>query len=464
MASSHHPLLRMALAGFGDIEEWKLADPRRAAALGYPRRVPAPLLDDFGTLFVDVTLDARDGRVVCHEVNGPNAVGTDALTGDSRLRADLEARQALRRAKEMGLFGQDGRPKRPLVALHAHQHWAYFRTGGEFYPRVGDFADSLAERMPGCEIALRAAREPLGDEAVSVVAGDVPSVARDLELDPASGRFRYQGRRVVFIGNPNLLPELVRTRKGTPSVDALRVFHAWRLALLVHDKARQQEYFAGSAIRPLRCFAANSVDEACAAARALLAGGPVVLKPNGGSGGAGVHAVVPEMDDAQLRARVEAVVRDCVAKYGDNAEASAFPLRGFEFVRSTGFPMEDGEHLWDLRIALLFEPGNAWLFPVSLRIAPAPFDAHKFHLERDQWISNVSGRDATLLHSGMDDAVLAAVGMTPAKLEATFDASLRWTLRAWDASVRDGGRAGAVYEDAAELDDPGFYPREKFRT
>jgi hypothetical protein len=469
MAAPAHQLLRIALAGFGDIEEWKLGDVRRAAELGYPRRVDAPLLDDFGTLFLDFTLDARDGTPVCHEVNGPNAVGSDALTGDSALRSELELRQALRRARQMGLLGADGRALRPFVTLHAHQHWAFFRTGGEFYPRVGDFFERTAAALPACSVRLRAASEPLGDEHVSVVAGDVPSIARDLALAANGERFEYQGRPVAFIGNPNLVPELLRTRKLSrgalrASTSALRAFHAWRLVEVVHDKARQQEYFAGTPVRPLRCFEAWSAEAACEAARALLAHGPVVVKPNGGSGGAGVHALVPEMDDAQVRARVDAVVRDCVRKYGDNAETSALPIRGFEFVRSTGSPLPDGEHLWDLRIALLFEPGTAWLFPVSMRLAPAPFDAHKFHLERDQWISNVSGRDVTLLKSGMDAVALAQVGVTPAKLDEIFEACVRWTLRAWDASVRDGGFHGAVYEDECELDDPDFYPQRKFRT
>jgi hypothetical protein len=468
MAAPSHRLLRMALAGFGDIEEWKLGDPRRAAELGYPRRFDAPLLDDFGTLFLDFTLDARDGTPVCHEVNGPNAVGSDALTGDSALRVELELRQALRRAEQLGLLGADGRARRPFVTLHAHQHWAFFRTGGEFYPRVGDFADRLAAARPACSVRLRAAREPLGDEAIAVVAGDVPSVARNLSLAANGERFEYQGRPVVFIGNPNLVPELLRTRKLTRDAvragTATRVFHAWRLLDVVHDKARQQDYFAGTPVRPLRHFEAWSAEAACEAARALLAHGPVVLKPNGGSGGTGVHAAVPGMDAAQLRARVDAVVRDCAAKYGDNVEASAFPIRGFEFVRSTGAPLDGGEHLWDLRIALLFEPGSAWLFPVSMRLAPAPFDAGKFHLERDQWISNVSGRDVTLLKSGMDTEALAQVGVTPAKLDEIFDACVRWTLRAWDASVRDGGCRGSVYEDVCELEDPHFYPRGKFRT
>jgi hypothetical protein len=156
------------------------------------------------------------------------------------------------------------------------------------------------------------------------------------------------------------------------------------------------------------------------------------------------------------------LIADCRTKYGDNIERMVFPLRGFEFVRSTDYPMDDGGHVWDLRIALLFEPGRAQVFPVSLRIAPEPFHGQSFHRSRGQWISNVSGRLVTLLKSGMDDEVLNTVGMTPEKLDRAMQASVTWTLKAWDAAIRDGGSKGSVYEDDCESSDPSFYPVEKF--
>ena len=98
--------------------------------------------------------------------------------------------------------------------------------------------------------------------------------------------------------------------------------------------------------------------------RDMLASGPVVLKPSDTSGGTGVHVVVPEMSDEAIAGRLDALLADCLAKYGENVEATIYPLGGFEFVRSTGYPMADGEHLWDLRFAVLFEPG-------TLPVAPA---------------------------------------------------------------------------------------------
>jgi hypothetical protein len=154
-------------------------------------------------------------------------------------------------------------------------------------------------------------------------------------------------------------------------------------------------------------------------------------------------------------------VNDCVAKYGPNSEAALFPLRGFEFVRSTGYPLAGGQHLWDLRLGVLFEPGLVRVFPVSMRVTPKAFDPEAFHLDHEQWVSNVSGRSSYCLLSGMDDAALAAIGMTPAMLDRVLAASARWVDKAWDADAR-GGMAGGVFEDACEQLDPDFYPSQKF--
>ena len=114
---------------------------------------------NWGIVFVDITLDAATGEIVCHEVNGANAVGSDALTGDSVLRAENEAQQAVRRARELGYLAADGSFSRQVVTLHGHQHWQFFRTGGEFYPRVASFADCLAEKLPGTAIGVHAANK-----------------------------------------------------------------------------------------------------------------------------------------------------------------------------------------------------------------------------------------------------------------------------------------------------------------
>lgn len=466
MKPDRHRMSRIVFAGFGHIDEYKLGNPTLALAKGYPRRYDAEVLDDYGILFVDVVLDHATGEPVCHEVNGSNGVGSDALTGDSADRADNETRQTLRRAREYGLLTRDGRIERPFVTVHAHQHWSAFRTGYEFYTRVDDYASLLETALPEAEVCRRGAAESLGHEAVSVVMGDVPAIVEHLAVDPRSNRFVYRGRPVAFLGNPNLMPELARVGKLPADPQArraldVRPFHAWRLLELVHDKYLQQSLLHGTGIRPLRCFEARTREETLARTREHLAFGPVVLKPHGASGGAGVHVAVPHMTDAEILARIAAVIGDCAAKYGPGAEAGVFPLRGFEFVRSTGYPLADGPHLWDLRIAVMFEPGAAWVYPVSMRITPGPFDPETFHLDRDRWVSNVSGRNRYCLKSGMDDAALSAVGLTDETLETVFRACVRWTAKAWDAAAR-GSLRHEVFEDACEREDDDFYPRRKF--
>lgn len=454
-------LVRVIFAAHNDIEEWRIADPELAAARGFPREFASAIVDDHGIVFVDVALDAATGEPICHEVNGPNAVGSDALTGESSARAASEVAQTIRRARERGLV-REGRVTHPFVTLHAHQHWRSFRTGGELYPRVARFAAELEARL-GASVALRGPRDALGDEAVSVIVGDVPSVGAHLTV--AHETFAFRDRPVAFVGNPNLLWELVRlgrlvVRDGRVVGADLRALHAGRLAHVIHDKALQQRLCEGTGLRPLRHFEARSRAEALAMTRAALADGPVVLKPNAGSGGTGVHVVVAAMDDAAILAVIDRLVGDVAAKYGANCEATLYPLRGFEFVRSTPYPLADGGHLWDLRIALELSPGRIRAYPVTFRLAPAPFDAGRFHTERDMWISNVSGRDVTFLKSGLDRRELAKVGIDDAGLDRIIDASVRWLERAWDGATRDPG--GRVFEDEAELAEPGFYPRERF--
>lgn len=467
MTVSRDQLARIILSGVNDIEEWRLGDATVAFAKGYPREYVSEIIDDWGIVFVDVTLDANSGEPVCHEVNGPNAVGSDALTGDSSLRARNEAHQAISRAREFGYLDAQGSLISQVVTVHAHQHWKFFRTGGEFYPRVARFADYLEEDLPDETIHPYSANDVLGDEKIAVVMGDVPSIAENLEFDSVTSRFEYRGRPVIFIGNPNLLSELIRTEKFNRADRdrghfSLRVFHAWRFSGLIHDKVRQQDFFENTGIRPLRNFTGTSVDDILYKSRQLLTNGPVVLKPSDTSGGTGVHVIVPAMCDEEILSRINMIMSDCRAKYGVGSDTMILPIRGFEFVRSTGYTLEDGDHLWDLRIAVQFEPGRAICYPVSLRLTPDPFDESTFYQERRQWVSNVSGRQETLLKSGMDDLMLRAVGMTDALLEQAMLACVKWTSKAWDATARDGGKAGAVYEDVCDEMTSPFYRGDQF--
>ena len=249
MSVDRDRLARIIVSGIRDIEEWRLGDPALAEAKRYPREYPAELLDDFGMLFIDLTIDARDGSLVCHEVNGPNAVGSDALTGDSTHRADNEARQALRRAKEIRLSqarrivrqASRDRSCAPALAVLSAPAVSSFRAS----PGLATFLQNCFREMRSAPIprpmlwAMRMSRSLMGD---------VPAVCANIEVNPENGMFEYRGRPIVFMGNPNLIPELERIGRvshlcRTSGEVNLRPMHAWRLCGLVHDKARQQESF-----------------------------------------------------------------------------------------------------------------------------------------------------------------------------------------------------------------------------
>ena len=440
-----HQMIRAIFTQYGDIEEWRLGDAARAASKGYPRLYDGAAIDDYGIVFVDIAVEDATGSLICFEVNGPNGIGSDALTGNSFARAENESSQTLQRLRDFGLLQSDGRPAASVVTLHAHTNWNLSRSLGEVYPRVLAYADILREKLSTPAMKLRAAEEELGGEKVSVVSGEVRAVAKKLRVDSATKRFTYEDRPVVFAGNPNLLPELVRTKKlgrdGSDYLHAdLRVFHAWRLASLIHNRSLQQELFGSTGIKPIPCVEAKNADDALATIKQMLSGGAVVLKPNGCSGGTGVHVATPEMNDDEIRARIEALLRDCEDKYGENAETQIMPIRCFPFARTTLYPMDDGGHAWDLRIAVMFEPGRLYAYPVSMRIAPIAFDPRRFHRERGQWVTNVSGkrtsdapRTAGLI-SGMDDGALRAVGLTEAKMEEALTAAVAWTIKSWLAA------------------------------
>ena len=121
--SPAHQLIRVILSHFGDIEEWRLGDSACAAAKGYPRAYDGSSIDDYGIVFVDIAVEEGTGALICYEVNGPNGIGSDALTGDSFARAKNESLQTIQRIRDFGHLRMDGSLNTSVVTLHAHTNW-----------------------------------------------------------------------------------------------------------------------------------------------------------------------------------------------------------------------------------------------------------------------------------------------------------------------------------------------------
>jgi hypothetical protein len=441
-----------------DILEVRFARPERAAELGFPKSYPAPLSDGFGTLALDLTINDETGELVCHEMNGSNYQGIVALTGVSDDRCRNEVAQTLRYARRRGFVNRGSKVLEPMTVLFAHQPSAQMRTGSEFYERVVVFRHLLEAAVPGAKIASRRAGRRLGNEDIAIVWGDVRAVVTQLSIQ--KGRFYYNGRPVVMAAYPFILAEAVRQGNlpaeilhasalaGVVDVD---IFHGGRMLALCWQKGVQQDLLNGTGITPLPYFEACSEDAAVERTVRALSAGAVVLKPNATSGGVGVELIAPGMGTVEIRDTISRMRAACLRKYGGNADTVLYPVRGFRFVRSRGFALDDGLHAWDLRVAVMVWSGSLQVGPLTIRLAPVPFDPATFYRDRDQWVSNCSGRDTLFVRSPFDRMAMAA-GLDEDMLYRMCDAVSRFALRAIDWSWKQGVGKTGTHEDRCDTE------------
>jgi hypothetical protein len=156
-----------------------------------------------------------------------------------------------------------------------------------------------------------------------------------------------------------------------------------------------------------------------------------VVKMNAGSGGAGVEFFGPTCGTEQVEPGLARLIATAGHKYGNQIDRSVWPLRVFEFVESTGYPLADGPHLWDMRIVGLIRPGAVDLTFCGIRICPEPFVAGCF--EKGAVLSNVTGRRpdlsttrSPLVEFGKPTEHLRAGGVDEQVLERIIDASAKW--------------------------------------
>jgi hypothetical protein len=110
---------------------------------------------------------------------------------------------------------------------------------------------------------------------------------------------------------------------------------------------------------------------------------------NGGSGGTGIGFLPPNADAISIRSGLDELVADAEKKYAGNFKQTIFPFRLFEFARSSGYRLDDGDHLWDVRLHCLIWPDRIVVEPCILRLCPAPFDGLTY--SREAVVNNLSG-------------------------------------------------------------------------
>ncbi|MCA8929632.1 MAG: hypothetical protein KDC18_16320 [Alphaproteobacteria bacterium] len=275
------------------------------------------------------------------------------------------------------------------------------------------------------------------------------------QVTKVDGRLCYRGYPVVSVGNVNLLAELVRKgvieRHGADYDVEYDIFHDGRIAPLIHDKREQQVVADGTGFVPIRHLDTMTVDEVVAGVQSLLREGlPAVIKPNATSGGAGIDFFGPGATDVEIRKTLDHQVQTVMNKYGPGAEKSMWPIRVAEFAQSTGYPVGDKHHLWDMRVACFIRPGEVEMMVCGLRLCPEPFVLG--HYDRPSACSNTTGRvpstarfRAPLAEANRPTDLMSAAGVDRKAFDQILNACAAWCEAAWhhcSAEERHDDHAG----------------------
>jgi|GEM_PF-2476671 len=384
-------------------------------------------IDGHAICSIDLALDIHGNwRVI--EVNGSNG-GLSSLGdphGDQR-RAEHQLEAASQRLAKVDRGAV-------LIAYSADSIIL-----SEIMARAHLIHDQIG-RTAACEIGNAALD---ADTPFVVVVDTVERIAEQVTL--RDGALFYRDRPVVSVGNTNLLPALVRSgvlkRDGNGyDLADLSVFHDGPLAPIVHDKGAQQEIAKGTGLDPVQwqnCWTAGDVVRAVRSFgdRGLAS----VIKPNATSGGTGIEFFGPDSDEAAIRGTLSRLLKAVRAKYGDGAAKSLWPIRVFEFVQSTGYPVAGAGHLWDLRVTCLISPGGVEMTLAGLRICPEPFRQGAY--TRATTCSNTTGRAPSLdrlfsplVDAGAPTAMLAAAGVDASRFEQVLDGCASWCEAAWQVA------------------------------
>jgi hypothetical protein len=351
-----------------------------ADLVGQPARVFTYPNSTNEYVFFAVDLIFRDdGTVVLQESNGSNGATTGMLPDGQARRAKHMAGAALAR----GLAA-------PSVVLLGHAD----KTGlkAEFYVRQMLLAAELM-MVGSWSVKARGSGEALGSEEISVVIGPISELVQNVER--RGTLLEYLGRPVSFAANANMLLALQRAGKIERDKDGFNVdtgiFHEGRRGVeVVLDKSEQQRCTVGTGLTPLRYEDHPSWHGLVEVIwRWHQERVTPVAKINGGSQSVGVE-IVPPGDAGLIQAAVARMRAQALAAYGAGADATALPVRLFEFAASTQYRLPDGGHLWDVRVEAHVSPRTTTLIPTTMRICSEPFDTG--HFQRAAVISNLSGR------------------------------------------------------------------------
>lgn len=375
----------------------------------------------YGIALLDLTIDDQ-GRIRLIEANGSNGNMTSIAFGSDDRRATHMYHCALPKMKET--------PKGVIVCglSGSRMHIA------EYFSRILHFVDQL---QSDTDVVIRHADEPLGGESITVIVDTVPSISQ--HTTRTNSRLSFRNRPIIFACNANILLELVRagriSRQGHWYDVDISIFQDAAFVPFVLDKGLQQDAANGTGIAPLVHYAAWNFEEAVTKLESFHREGRVaVCKIHGGSAAVGV-CFIPPSGGRAARAALEELLKGAAMAYGGNAGKTIYPIGIFEFARAKPYILEDGPHLWDMRVECLVYPDHIEVTPCVIRICPAPFDGHSY--SRNAVVSNLTGRppSLTFVRSAMSIDALKKLDLDVISLHRVADVCSQWCQSAWKRSA-----------------------------
>lgn len=379
--------------------------------------------DGHGIVGLDLTLGV-DGHLRLIEANGSNQGASSFGAAEGDLARAQHQVEAARKCLEKAAKGAVLIPYAPGTGLLP-----------EIVVRARLIQKEI-ERFRSCGL-VDASQNPT--DPMTVVVDTVPNIVEQIEA--RGGALYYRGVPVLSSGNPNLLPALVRRgvieRRGAGYQVDISAFHEGPLVELIHDKGAQQKIADGTGIEPLWVRECHDVVQCLEAIGELHGRGlAAVAKMNAGSGGAGIEFFGPSTTLTTVKAGLNRLFQEAATRYGDNVDRSVWPVRVFEFAESTGYPVGQGAHLWDMRVLALISPGKVEMTFCGLRVCPEPFVASRF--TRGSVLSNTTGRAPSIsnIRSPLVDSlgptkVLRMAGVDDQVFDKIIFSCAAWCEAAW---------------------------------
>jgi len=210
---------------------------------------------------------------------------------------------------------------------------------------------------------------------VSVLLGD--GIARRIHDDEFSRLVKEDFRKInSIIINPIFRITDDKSLTYLASYFSKEILEKYKLKYLLFTKAYSEEDLI------------NKIKEAITTYKK-----PFIIKPNGGSGGAGVIPIGPEQDISKLKDLIEESKEEFFSKFMKNRDPYPYTIQEMAEFSIIKPPFSEGKHTFDLRIYLAQRKGK--IIPIGGLARVARGEYHGT-LDKQEFVVNLSGFDGQI--------------------------------------------------------------------